>query len=406
MAREEGSSKNHNRILVLNLVVSEIAFICYAVVSLLIGNTLDVKTVLLRILFGVIAGAVVPCAYYWADENEHLFSWNRIHFLRFTVLTAVALFATLGLLKLPVSAYPFALFGIMLVLYSDSFTGILVYSLTLIGFSFCYADRLDPFFIPVLLFIGGCGCVLFANTKRSFRYMGSLLLFLVLQLLTIGIYAVSTKLSFSGGEILLHLLISTVSCTVILLLWFSVFAKGNLYLHDDLYSEINDTEHELLTKLKTIDNDAYFHAIHTAYLAEKCAYRIDCDMPLTKAGGYYHRIGLLQGKDTLQNALLVCTAHHFPPELIELLKEYGSKNAKRISREAAIVQISDAMVSSVSFLYSKDKSTPLDYGKIVDVIIRKKTESGDWNNCELTFRELNEIKKVLIGEKHYYDFLR
>ncbi len=103
---------------------------------------------------------------------------------------------------------------------------------------------------------------------------------------------------------------------------------------------------------------------------------------------------------------MVCSAQHFPGELIELLKEYGTKSAKHISREAAIVQICDAMVSSVSFLYSKNRETPLDYGKIIDVIIRKKTENGDWNKCDLNFRELNEIKKVLTGEKQYYEFLR
>jgi hypothetical protein len=88
------------------------------------------------------------------------------------------------------------------------------------------------------------------------------------------------------------------------------------------------------------------------------------------------------------------------------LKECSANNISGVSKEAAIVQLSDALVSSVTYLFDKDKNATLNYEKIIDVIIRKKMDSGDFEHCSLTIEELCLIKKGFAEEKLYYDFLR
>ena len=176
--------------------------------------------------------------------------------------------------------------------------------------------------------------------------------------------------------------------------------------NDLFYSNISDPDHELLLSLKDIDEDAYYHAVHTAYLADKAARCIHADHSLARALGYYHRIGLIQGKDTIQNTLTVAATYHFPAPLRRVMKEYGIKHTATVSREAAIVQICDALVSSLTYLFQKDADSQVNYEKIIDVIIHKKTECDDLANCDLTLKDISLIKKELLEEKKYYDFLR
>ena len=58
------------------------------------------------------------------------------------------------------------------------------------------------------------------------------------------------------------------------------------------------------------------------------------------------------------------------------------------------------------YLFQKDADSQVNYEKIIDVIIHKKTECDDLANCDLTLKDISLIKKELLEEKKYYDFLR
>ena len=146
--------------------------------------------------------------------------------------------------------------------------------------------------------------------------------------------------------------------------------------------------------------------MHTAYFCEKIARKIGADEMLAKAGGYYHKIGRMRGEGNLKNALAIAREYHFPPELVQLLKEYGGKNTSLVSREAAIVLLADAMVSSVMFLFEKNPRAELNYEQIAGVVFKKQIESGILDHCSLTISQLNEIHKIFVEETLYYDFLR
>ena len=86
--------------------------------------------------------------------------------------------------------------------------------------------------------------------------------------------------------------------------------------------------------------------------------------------------------------------------------EYGGKNTALKSKEAAIVLLSDAMVSSVMFLFDKNKDAKLSFSQIAEVVFQKQLESGYLDECELTMEEFATVKSCFAQEKLYYDFLR
>lgn len=170
--------------------------------------------------------------------------------------------------------------------------------------------------------------------------------------------------------------------------------------------DINDPECKLLVELKAFSKEEYYHAIHTAYLCDRIAKRLMLDDAVVKACGYYHRIGMLKGENSWDNVNHILQEYHFPVEVQNVLKEYIDKSEKIISRETVVLLFCDTVISSISYLFSKDSKIEMDYQKIIGAIFKKKLESGIIDYSRLSFGELQEMKQILVEEKLYYDFLR
>jgi len=63
-------------------------------------------------------------------------------------------------------------------------------------------------------------------------------------------------------------------------------------------------------------------------------------------------------------------------------------------------------VSSVMFLFEKDRNAKLDYEQIVSVVFKKQLDSGILDSCDLTMEQMKLIRKMFAEETLYYDFLR
>lgn len=293
--------------------------------------------------------------------------------------------------------------AVTLVLFSGLQTGIVAYVLLL------YLQMLltgaDPIVFFVYVCIGMIGVALFSYLDIDFVFGVPLFTGLVLSfaaLLTME-FAVSGCLRF---DTFLYAAINIFVSFLLLTTVLKYVSYHILHKDRDKYQEINDPEFALLTELKNSSQRAYYHAVHTAYFSEKLARRIGADEMLAKAGGYYHKIGKMRGNNNLKNALEIAKEYHFPPQLVQLLKEYGGKNTVLRSREAAIVVLADAMVSSVMFLFEKDKNAVLDYEQIVSVVFKKQIGSGLLDHSQLTMDQLRQIRTMFMEETLYYDFLR
>jgi hypothetical protein len=172
------------------------------------------------------------------------------------------------------------------------------------------------------------------------------------------------------------------------------------------YITINDQEYELLAKYKDIDTKLYYNAIHTAYFAEKTARLLGMDIDLAKNGGYYHRIIANECKRTDKSLDEICSENKFPQIAVELLKEYNYKSLDMKMKETVAVYLADCVVSSIMYLFEKDKDKEIEYGRLAVAVIHKRIDSGVLNKSDISLSDLGEIEKIYTGEKLYYDFLR
>ena len=194
---------------------------------------------------------------------------------------------------------------------------------------------------------------------------------------------------------------------IILLIFLNMFGVYIIRKSNDMYMEINDAEFPLLVELKNKSKDEYFRAIHTAYLAERVALGLNLNARAVKTCSYYHRIGILEDKKKWDDVEHFYTGNNFPLEAIEYLHEYiEPTKGKAKSKEALAVSLSETLVASIMYLLKKNPDTKIDYDQLIDNVFQKKEDEGEFRKYDITFYELDQMKKLYKKEKLYYDFLR
>jgi len=258
-----------------------------------------------------------------------------------------------------------------------------------------------------MYFVAGmAGIVLFAYIDETFRVGLPMFISLSIFLVCIAANYVlpgNEMPSFETGFIILaNLLI----CILLLLIFLRYYSTAVVHGYRDKYMEINDPECPVLVELKQKSKVEYYRAIHTAYVSEKIAKQLELDAAAAKTCGYYHKIGILKGANSWNTIYEICQEYRFPPAAIALLKEYTDKETYLISKEAVAVLFADTLVTSILYLFSKDPKVQPDYNQIIEAIYEKKLDSGILDKSKITLGELNEMKRLLMEEKLYYDFLR
>jgi putative nucleotidyltransferase with HDIG domain len=217
--------------------------------------------------------------------------------------------------------------------------------------------------------------------------------------------------------------------------------------------ELSNPNHPLLRKLLTETPGTYHHSIMVGNLSETAAESIGADGLLCRVGSYYHDIGktkrplyFIENQTNMENphdridpnlSKSIITAH--PRDGVEMLKDYkipkaireiaeqhhgttllhyfyhkalklnklaqGEDQAKEIkeedfrypgpkaqSKEAAIVGIADSVEAAVRSLRNP---TLEQIDTMVHKIIKSRLDDGQFNECDLTLKELDTIEKTL-----------
>ncbi|KAA5541391.1 HDIG domain-containing protein [Roseiconus nitratireducens] len=213
---------------------------------------------------------------------------------------------------------------------------------------------------------------------------------------------------------------------------------------------LSDASHPLLRRLAQRAPGTYNHSINVASIAEAAADAIGANGLLVRVGAYFHDIGKMfkpeyfienqsgiNQHDSLQPAMstLVIIAHvkdgadlarnhHLPQPLIDLImqhhgttlveyffneaakrseenpnetqvsdKDFRYPGPKPQTLEAAVMMLADAVESASRTLVDP---TPARIQNLVDRIAQKKMADGQFDECGLTFRQLNLVRKSLV----------
>ncbi|SDM82700.1 hypothetical protein SAMN04488137_2116 [Fictibacillus solisalsi] len=220
--------------------------------------------------------------------------------------------------------------------------------------------------------------------------------------------------------------------------WFGVLSTTRLI-------ELSNPNHPLLRKLLLEAPGTYHHSVMVANLAEAGCESIGANGLLARVGSYYHDLGKTKrphffienqmnmenphDKLTPQLSKTIIIAH--PYDGSELLKEYNlpaeiidiaeqhhgttllqyfyhkatEQSEKDIpesdfrypgpkaqSKESAVVGIADSVEAAVRSL---SKPTPVKIDSIIRKIITDRLEDGQFDECELTFKQLDTVAKTL-----------
>ena len=247
--------------------------------------------------------------------------------------------------------------------------------------------------------------VLFQDIDKSFRVVPAIAISnLVLFIFETAGFVILKNEELSAEQFVIPITNVVINCIVMffVLKYFNT-KVANRYRNK--YQEINDQEYIALSNLKNKSKEEYFRSIHTAYLAERMARSIGCDVDLVKNCAYYHRIKHAYSySDTEFQGFL--ESNQFPPEASALLTEYIGQESKPTSKEAGIVYISDKLIATLMSLFAKDKDIKLDYKELIATLIDKNMFKSNMAECDLSIKDYNAIKEILLKETLYYDFLR
>ncbi|MCS7261311.1 MAG: HDIG domain-containing protein [Anaerolineae bacterium] len=204
----------------------------------------------------------------------------------------------------------------------------------------------------------------------------------------------------------------------------------------------------LLRQLLLKAPGTYHHSLLVSNLAEQAAERIGADTLLTRVGAYYHDIGKVvrpyffvenqmysgsvqERLDPYTNAQVILSHVHdglelarkyrLPPEIQAFIAEHQGTSLTRYfynqaleaaedptqvdaeafrypgprpqSKETAIVMLADASESAVR---ASNPGSVEEIDQIVGKVILERLVNGELDECDLTMRELNEIRETFV----------
>ena len=354
------------------------------------------ESALQKILFTVMGLAAAGFLFRREYIRDRLDYDNAEHPFRFWASLAVCIAAACVCGFLPAGGWPFPVIYLILSLFGSTNVGILSASVLLMVSVFAGGADVIVFF---LYFISGIFvAALFYCYEGELKIGQPLFLSMLCLLLceTAGIVLTdNNRLNFESFVIpVSNIIISGILMAGCM----KVFSSTVFYRYREKYLELNDTGNPMLVQLKDTAREAYFQSVHTAYFCERIARRLSLDADALKCAGYYHKVDKVI-TDFLEK-------EKFPPAAEAVLREYMDKKTPIQAKETAVLLCSDAVVAAVTLFLSKNGDKHPDYDKIIDVVFGHLIDSGTFNNCDISLRELKTMQKKFKEEKLYYDFLR
>ncbi len=208
--------------------------------------------------------------------------------------------------------------------------------------------------------------------------------------------------------------------------------------------ELSNPNHPLIKRILMETPGTYHHSVMVANLAEASCEEIGADGLLARVGCYYHDIGktirpqffienqmnMKNPHDTLPpetsrdiiiahatNGANILREHKLPKEIIDIAEQhhgtsllkffyykakekdpaldedsYRYAGPKPQSKEAAVISVADSVEAAVR---SMKEPTSEKIKNLVNAIVEDKLKDGQFDECELTMKEIHAIKQVM-----------
>lgn len=152
----------------------------------------------------------------------------------------------------------------------------------------------------------------------------------------------------------------------------------------------------LLQALRTNLPSIYEHSAEVAQISRLIAEEFDCNAALVYAGGLYHEIGRLKGTDYIANGVDIAKAGKFPKPLIALIEQHNMKAGLPKSKEAAILMLTEHVVTSYRYLEKNKKERGFSIEALVKKICELCLKKGVLDKSGLQPAEFEKIQELFI----------
>ncbi len=339
------------------------------------------------------------------SRDKQLYDYNNEeHFGRFLFLWILSLAIIVACLYLPVAGWPFLVIYLWFALFSNIIIGITSGSVFVL-----MAVLLTGESVPVFVLYFTCGIIcasLFYKLDQNYKIFIPLLVSVMCLFMGLTAGVVLYENRKLDLELFIIPFINVVVSLILMLAVLKSFSSVIIYRYRGKYLEINDQEFPLQIQLKSEHRNKYYQSIHTAYFCDRIASKLKLNAEAAKASGYYFHISALKGNENWEETKLICEEYEFPPEVHKILQEALDGKTPISSKEAAVLILSESVISAILYMFEKHLDTKPDYDQVVDAVFKSKLKSGVFSKCCLTLEEIAVMEKVFKEEKLYYDFLR
>ncbi|WP_417860520.1 HD family phosphohydrolase [Winogradskyella sediminis] len=232
----------------------------------------------------------------------------------------------------------------------------------------------------------------------------------------------------------------------------TLFVQPLIYIYEKIFGlvsdvsllELSDTNTKLLKELSNRAPGTFHHSLNVANLAEAAANEIGANAMLVRVGALYHDIGKMNNPtyftenqstginphdelsnresakviiDHVLNGIEIAKKYNLPDRVIDFIRthhgtslvyyfymkekaandnvdinDFAYPGPTPYSKETAILMMCDS-VEAASKSLKEPTSTKIN--DFVENIINKQMESGQFLNADITFKEIQSLKKVL-----------
>lgn len=368
-------------------------------------------------------------------------------FILFIILFMSALTRlVLSYSQLSVYVIPFALIAVIVKIFYDSRIALFVLIITLFITAFWVPNAFEFVFMN---FVAGIVAIFSLSNqyRRGKLFVTSVLVLLAYIVVFTGISLLEEGRwnSMSWGELFWFIGNSLLLLSAYPLMF--IFEKTFGFLSDASLTELADTNQPLLRQLAELAPGTFQHSLQVANLAEDAIRHIGGNALLVRTGALYHDIGKMENPlyfienqipgtniheqfdaaesariviSHVENGLLLAQKNSLPKQISDFisthhgttlaryfyytwLKDHEEENyserqfrypgPRPFSKETAVVMMADAVEAASRSLTKFDESS---LTALVNEIIDQQMQDEQFNDADITFKDITTIKNVFI----------
>lgn len=369
---------------------------------------------------------------------------TQITFILFNVLLMVLL--TTAVVKFNpeyVYAVPLCILPLILKAFFDARLGLFTHVITILLLGFIVPDSFEYFFLQVI-----AGIVTILSTQELYKRANLFISVGQITLIYIIAYFAFNSIHQGGVENLewenLGLFVLAGLATL--------FVQPLIYIYEKIFGlvsdvsllELSDTNSKLLKQLADKAPGTFHHSLNVANLCEAAANEIGANAMLVRVGALYHDIGKMHNPtDFTENQATGINVHdelspkesariiinhvidgieiarknNLPDRVIDFIRTHHGtstvhyfymkeKEVKEdaeiadfqypgplpFSKETAILMMADSVEAASKSLKNP---TSILIDSFVEKIIKKQMDDGQYLNADITFKEIQQVKKIL-----------